>query len=192
MDVVLQHALRGAIIGGAVFMFMYLLLQSAKQPALRDPQTGDLILRFNKILPSIMGVIAFGAPIGLVILSMVIGFKNPSEKYIPIVMGVMFLALGGGPLPYLLKARIRVSGEELEYTGPFGGARKIAWCNVVRVRFHSDGSLSIVSSTKQKIKVQPFMVGIKEFAGLLDAYLPQAARDISIRDLEKFDRFLKR
>jgi hypothetical protein len=181
-----------AVAGGSVFLFLYLLLQSAKRPAMRDPQTGELILRFGWFLPAFMGLLAVGAPIGLVILSMVVGFKHPNEKYIPIVMGAAFLLLGGAPLPYLLKARVRVSQEGLESEAPLCRHRRVAWHDVVRVRFNSDGSLAVVASDNTKIKIQPYMVGISEFADILERQLSPEARESSHRDLEKFRNFLNR
>jgi hypothetical protein len=183
---------RPAVVGVAVGLFFYLLLQSAKRPAMRDPKTGVLVLQFGRILPIIMGSIAVGAPIGLVILSFVVGFKTPNEKFIPIGMGAAFLLLGGGMLPYLLKARVRVSDEGLEGEAPLMRVRKIAWPEVARVRFCSDGSLTLISRDNTRVKIQPFMVGISEFAGILEQRLPQEARQASQRDLEKFRTFVNR
>jgi hypothetical protein len=185
-------AVSSAVAAGGVTALLYLLLQSAKRPAKRDPETGDLVLQFGAILPVIMGTIAVGAPIGLAILAMFVGFKNPNERYIPMVMGAGFLLLGGGPLPYLLKTRIRVGADGLVYQGVFGQPRTMAWPEIVRVQFKSDGSLTLISAAKKRIQVQPLMVGIGEFAEILDEHLPEAAWGASVKDLDRFSAMLRR
>ena len=170
----MNGAWTGGLIGVVVAVLFMLVLQSAKRPVARDP-----------ILTAIMAVIGVAGPLGMIALSFVVTFKTPNERYIPIGIGLFFFLLGGGMAAYLYKTLVRVNQEGLVAEGLFGSPRAISWQEVVRVRYGTDMTLSLMTATKKKVQVHFFMNGISDFAKMIEAFLPEEARKASRNDLEK-------
>lgn len=181
----MNGAWMGGVIGVVVAILFTLVLQSSKRPVVRDPTSGELVLRFNPILTVIMAVIGAVGPLGMVALSFVVTFKTPNERYIPVGIGLFFLLLGGGLAVYFYKTVVRVNHHGLVATGVFGSSRAISWLEVVRVRFGTDMTFSLITAAKKKVQVHFFMKGMTEFTKMIDAYLPEEAKRASPNDLDK-------
>jgi hypothetical protein len=181
----MNGAWTGGLIGLVVAILFMLLVQGAKRPVARDPTSGELVLRFNPILTAIMAVIGAVGPVGMVALSFVVKFKTPNERYIPVGIGLFFLLLGGGLAAYFYKTVVRVNHEGLVANGLFGLSRAISWQEVVRARFGTDMTFSLITAAKKKVQVHFFMKGMSEFSKMIEEYLPDEAKEASHADLEK-------
>src|SRR5436305_423809 len=131
--ILLQNAL---VVGGVLFFFL-LLRAAANRPARRDPATGELVLRFSPFLVWSMGAIAVGGPVGMGILSFVIPFKSENQVFVPILIGLSFLLLGGLLCLYTLRRRTRLSERGLTSEYLLARPRFLAWEHVVQVNFSS-------------------------------------------------------
>src|SRR5262245_33254025 len=131
----LIKSLQTAIVVYVLLAFFNLVRTSARAPALRDPQTGELVLQFSKFLIWTMGAIAVLGPLAMLILSFVIPFRNEREVYVPIVMGLFFGLLGGTLYLYLSRRRTRVSRTGLTSEYVFRGPAHMAWEEVEKIKF---------------------------------------------------------
>src|SRR4051794_2197037 len=127
--------LQTAIVVYVLFVFFDLVRASARAPALRDPQTGEVVLRFSGFLVWTMGAIAVLGPLGMVILSFIIPFRNEREVYVPIVLGLFFGLLGGSLYLYLARRRIRLSRTGLTSEYVFSSPAHMAWEEVETIKF---------------------------------------------------------
>src|SRR5262249_1099829 len=101
--------LQGCVQARAAGLLFELARRNAHRAALRDPETGDLILQFGPVLVWTMAAIAVIGPVGMLVLSFVIPFRNEREVFVPFGLGLFFLLLGGGLWLYLSRRRTRVS-----------------------------------------------------------------------------------
>jgi hypothetical protein len=188
----MNGAWTGGLIGAVVAILFMLVLRSSKQPVGPDPVTGELVLRFNRVLTAMMAAIGVAGPVGMIVLSFLVSFKTPNERYIPVVIGLFFFLLGGGLAVYFHKTLVRVNHVGLVARGLFGSPRTISWQEVVRARFGTDMTFSLITATKKKIQVHFFMKGMSEFAKMVEAFLPEEAREASQADLEKLRAMFSR
>jgi hypothetical protein len=166
------------------------LARGGDRPAARDPETGQLILNEGWIPRAWWGFVAFGCPIGFGILALA-DPPAPDEWYVVGGMMAGLLLLGGGFLLATVKRRVLVSAEGLAGEALFSRRRSMAWTEVTSARC-SDGTLTLASEDKRRIKVEPFMVGVTEFAELLEQRLPLRIQEEFQRDLDRFHAFVGR
>jgi hypothetical protein len=170
-----------------LFIFFMLVRVSARAPALRDPQTGELVLRFPTFLIWTMGAIAVLGPLALVILSFIIPFSDESQVLVPIVLGLFFGLLGGGMFLYLWRRRTRVSKSGLTSEYVFSRPAHMAWEEVEKIKFSlNQQELFLYDGRGRKAQLHVWLVGVKEAAPLLRECLPEAMRREHEKPLTSF------
>jgi hypothetical protein len=183
----LIRSLQVAIIVYVLLAFFNLIRASARAPALRDPQTGELVLQFPTFLVWTMGAIAVLGPLAMVILSFIIPFKTENEVYIPIVMGLFFGLLGGALFLFLSRRRTRVSKTGLTSEYVFRSPAHMAWEEVETIKFTiNKQELFIYDRQGRKARLHVWHVGVKEAVPLLRECLPQAVQRNNQEPLESF------
>jgi hypothetical protein len=183
----LIKSLQTAIVVYILLAFFNLVRTSARAPALRDPQTGDLVLQFSKFLIWTMGAIAVLGPLAMVILSFVIPFRNEREVYVPIVLGLFFGLLGGALYLYLSRRRIRLSRTGLTSEYVFRGPAHMAWEEVETIKFAlNKQELFLYDRDGKKARIHVWLVGVKEAVPLLRECLPEAVQRDNQKPLESF------
>jgi hypothetical protein len=186
------RSLQAAIMVYVMFAFFDLVRKSANAPALRDPQTGELILRFPKFLIWTMGLIAVLGPLGMVVLSFVIPFQNEQQVYVPIVMGLFFALLGGLMYLVLSRYRTRVSRTGLTSEHFFRGPAHLTWQDVEKIKFSSNHQeLFLYDRQGKRARLHVWLVGVKEAAPLLRECLPEAVRRENEQPLASFYKVVK-
>jgi hypothetical protein len=139
-----------------------------------------LILVTSGIVLGFFLFVMLGAPTGILIAALVAP-PTPQEWWIPWVMGTGFLALG--TLGILAKERVYVSAERVRKEGPFFWQRTAYWRDVASVTINDGGCLTLVSKDDTLVSVTPGLVGVADFADMLERHLPprfgQSLRRIS-------------
>ena len=86
--------------------------------------------------------------------------------------------------------RVFVSADKIRKVGPFFQRRECRWEEIVSVSFDNDGDVLLVASSGVRIEVEADLVGVCEFADILDRRLsPDLRRDCEA-DLGLYRRFL--
>jgi hypothetical protein len=178
----LQISLMIAAIGG----FFALMRRTANRPAARDPDTGEIVLQFSKVLVWIMGGIAFLMPLALAVLSFVIPFRNAREVYVPIVMGLFFLILGGWLCLYVSRRRTRLSKSGLTSEYLISRTAHMAWDEVTRVKVAGNQELLLYDAQGRRAWIHIWLVGVKEAIPVLREYLPASVQKSNEEALAKF------
>jgi hypothetical protein len=190
--VLLIRSLQAAIMVYVIVVFFNLVRRSARAPALRDPQTGELVLQFSKFLIWTMGAIAVLGPLAMVILSFIIGFRSEREVYVPIVLGLFFGLLGGAMYLYLSRRRTRLSRAGLTSEYVFRGPAHMAWEEVQKIKFASNQQdLFLYDTHGRKARLHVWLVGVKEAVPLLRECLPEAVQRDHQKPLESFYKVVR-
>jgi hypothetical protein len=128
-----------------------------------------LILVTSGIVLGFFLFVMFGAPTGILIAALVAA-PTPQEWWIPWVMGTGLLALGA--LGILANTRVYVSAERVRRERPFDRQRTAYWREVASVTIRNDGCLTLVSKDGTRVAVTPDLVGVADFADMLEQHLP--------------------
>jgi len=162
---------------------MLVLTTAAKQPARRDTTTGRFILSYLSFFKILGLVCCIGMPVLLIILAIMVPFKNPGDPYAAGGMFAAFFLLG---LILYLESKSRIEFDEKELSGwsPWRGARSMPWSDVADVRY-SPGSqyFTVTSQHGTKIRIHAMMRGVKDFHDML-------IRKVSATKLEHVKPFL--
>jgi hypothetical protein len=172
----------GAVIGG----LFVAVRSSAKKPAPRDPITGDLLLRFGPILPTVGALIALGGPALMIFLSFAIKFKSKNEIYIPIVLGVLFFLGGAYIFLYVRKHLTRVNAQGLSTSTMFKKPSLLAWKDITKLSFSNSMDFKLQGANGQKAAISIFHTGAYEVVPLLRTQLPAAVAQANSAALERF------
>jgi hypothetical protein len=185
-------SLQTAIMVYIILLFFNLVRATARAPALRDPQTGDLVLRFGNFVIWTMGVIAVLGPLAMVVLSFVIPFRSEREVYVPIVMGLFFGLLGGLMYLVLSRRRTRLSRTGLTSEYAFRGPVHIPWEEVEKIKFTlNKQELFFYDRQGRKARIHVWQVGVREAAPVLRECLPEAVQRDNQKPLEDFYKTVK-
>lgn len=180
--------IQGALIAVGVMVFFLLIRAGANRPARRDPKTGELVLQCAPGLAWTMGAIAVGGPVGMGLLAFVIPARNAAEAFVPLVIGLFFLLLGGMMCWWALARRTRLSDKGLTSEYMFVKPRFIPWDEVEKLNFSSGQEFWVISETRQKAMLHVWFVGVKEAVPMLEQYLPEEVMDKYDSVLWKFAR----
>ena len=163
----------GAVVAISVVLFFVILRSAAARPGRRDPETGELILQCSPILVWTMAAIAVGMPLVLGALCFVIPFKTPEQVYIPVVMGLCFLLLGGGLWLWSSRRRTRVGPRGLTSEYALFGPQFLPWDQVTKVDFASGQEFWVRAKDGRKAMFWIFFEGVAEAVPLLREHLPE-------------------
>src|ERR1700677_4842305 len=170
-----RNMIQGAITGLVVGLLLVLLQSAAKRPATRDPVTGDLVLQLTPVLTWMMGGIAIGGPIFILVLSMIVRFKNPNEVYIPIAIGAFFLVVGGLTCLWGLRRRTRLGKDGLTSEYMIGRSQFLEWSDVIKLT-RSGPELWLRGATGNKALLMLWFSGIAEAVLLLKEHRPESVQ----------------
>src|SRR5262245_13285393 len=186
-------AIQTAILVAVITAFFNMVRASARRPAVRDPNTGEVVLQFHMFLVWIMAGIAILAPLGLVVLSFIIPFQNERQVYVPIVLGLFFFLLGGWLYLYLARRRTRLSKAGLTSEYVFSRPAQMSWEEVERIKFSlNQQELFLYDAQGRTARLHVWHVGIKEAAPLLRECLPQTVQRSHQEPLAKFFKVVER
>jgi hypothetical protein len=179
--------LQAAIMVYVLFVFFNLVRMRARAPALRDPQTGELVLQFSKFLIWTVGAIAVLGPLAMVVLSFIIPFDSEAQVFVPIVLGLFFGLLDGAMYLYLARRRTRLSGTGLTSEYVFRGPAHMAWEEVEKIKFSlNQQELFLYDRNGRKAQLHVWLVGVKEAVPVLRERLPEAVLRDNQKPLERF------
>lgn len=171
------RSLQTAIMLYVILLFFDLVRKSARAPAVRDPQTGDVVLQWSKFLIWTMGAIAVLGPLAMVVLSFVIPFRSEGEVLVPIIMGLFFGLLGGVLYLYLARRRTRLSRTGLTMEYVFRSPAHIPWEEVETIKFSiNNQELFLYGRNGRRAQIHIWMVGVRESAQLLRDCLPEVVQ----------------
>jgi hypothetical protein len=147
---------------------MLVLVSAAKQPARRDAASGTYILEYPSLFRMLGLFCCIVMPLLLIILVIVIPFKNPEDPYAAGGMFALFFLLG--LVLYLeSKSRIEFDQKNLSAWSPWRGARSISWGDVADVRYSAGSQyFTVTSGNGTKIRIHSMMRGINDFRDMLN------------------------
>lgn len=178
--------LSNALIAVAVIAFFALLRSQAKRPALRDPQTGELVLQCSPVLVWSMGLIAVGGPLAMGLLSLVIPFEHPNQVFVPIGLGLFFFTLGGLMCWWAARRRTRISEDGLTSEFMFASPQFLPWEETTKVNFSSGQEFWIQGEGRRKAMLHVWHVGVAEVVPLLRKHLPVEVRRQFAATIDQF------
>lgn len=169
----LPQVVSGVLVAGSVALVLGLLRASAQQPACRDPETGDLVLKCGRGFVVMMLVIAGGGPVSMALLSLVIPFAYPAQAFVPVGIGAFFLAIGGPLALWGVKRGTRLSEDGITSYFVMSSPRFLAWEDVKKVSFASGQEFWLVGTKGDKAMIHVWFVGAAEAVPELWERLPE-------------------
>jgi hypothetical protein len=189
---ILVHSLQTAVMVYALFFFFDLIRKGARAPAVRDPETGDVVLQWSKFLIWTMGSIAVLGPLAMVVLSFVIPFSSPAQVLVPIIMGLFFGLFGGMLYLYLARRRTRLTRTGLTMEYVFRNPAHIPWEEVETIKFSiNNQELFLYGRNRKRAQIHIWMVGVRESAQILRDHLPEAVQREHQEPLNRFYKVIK-
>jgi hypothetical protein len=170
-----------------VLVLLLLIRAQAKRPARRDPETGELVLRWSGLLVWTAGGCAVAMPLLMAIASFMIPSPG-AQVFAPIAIGGVPLLAGGVLCLYFIRRRTQLGAQGITSEYLFARRRFLPWNDVVSVRFKDGQAFWVHGSGRQKALLHVWFVGVKEAVPLLRQYLPDAVRQdaANILLVEKF------
>lgn len=191
MNDTMMKGVSTAVIVGGIMLFFGLMKSLAKLPPQRDPETGDLLLRFSRVWSLLFAVLTIAVPIVLVVIAYNHPPKTPGETWGVWIGGIAFTLFIGLISWSLQRSQVRVTQNSIEQSGLLG-IRKFSWKDVASLRFKSDGSLQFRSREGTKITVTAYFTGAAELLPILKQSLPPQLQAESAPQIDKFREFLQK
>lgn len=164
---------RALITAGGILLFLGWLFLAARRPALPQPGTDAIHLRYSTPLRVFAWVTALGIPALLVVVMVYLPLRRPFNPWSAGALLLAFGILGGLLLLETEKVCISLTDQGIRGTSPWRGPREFPWNQVQDVSYSLLNRWFVLTSLQgQKIRVSCFLVGIRTFVAKLKQHVP--------------------
>jgi len=155
-------------------LFLSWVLRQARRPIPTQPD-GTFVLAYGRWMLALGVVCGILAPAGIVVIAVMVGFREPNDPYYVAGLLAFFVLMGGWCLAEALKRRVVVSDRGLVEHSPWRRTRRVDWSDVVAVKFGNlSGYVTLVGRSGQQVKVSIMLRGIAQLADAVGRHVPPA------------------
>lgn len=163
---------QGAIIAVAVILVLGLAKAVAQKPPKVDEATGAVILQYGWPLRVLGLICGPGMCLAVIVLMLVVGFKEPGDPYYAGGIFLLFGVLGGVLMLEAFRVRIILDGTGITGHSPWGKVRSIGWSNVQEVSYSLLAGWFLIRATDgQTIRVPMLLTGIRSLVSAVQLHL---------------------